>query len=128
VTPGEHMVFVVDDDSEIREALESLLRSAEFSAVTFSSAEDVLKSGLLAEASCLITDTLMPGMPGLELLRRIQREYPKLPAIIITGHSDEQTRQNALSGGAVAFIYKPVDPNDLLRAVYSAIANSEKAI
>ena len=122
------MVIVVDDDFRVREALESLLKSAEFSSVAFSSAEDLLESGSFAEASCVITDVRMPGMQGLELQRRIKREYPKLPVIVITGHRDEQTRQRALAEGAAVVLYKPLDPNDLLRAVNSAMSDSEKDI
>jgi FixJ family two-component response regulator len=122
------MVIVVDDDFRVREALESLLKSAEFSSVAFSSAEDLLESGFLAEASCVITDVCMPGMQGLELQRRIKREYPKLPVIMITGNRREQTRERALSEGAAAFFYKPLDPGDLLRSVYLAMSDSEKDI
>jgi FixJ family two-component response regulator len=60
----KQLVMVMDDDSQIREPLESLLKSAEFSAAVFSSAEDVLHSGLLTDASCLITDVRMPGIQG----------------------------------------------------------------
>jgi FixJ family two-component response regulator len=122
------MVIVVDDDLQVREALESLLKSAEFSSVAFSSAEDLLESGSLAEASCVITDVRMPGMQGLELQRRINREYPKLPVIVITGHRDEQTRQRALAEGAAVVLYKPLDPNYLFHALYSAMSDSEKDI
>jgi FixJ family two-component response regulator len=111
----------VDDDFQIRESLESLLRSAEFSSAAFSSAEDALQSGILEEASCLITDVRMPGMHGDELQRRLKRDYPKLPVILISGHRDEQVRQSALSDGAVALLYKPFDPDDLLRAICKAI-------
>jgi FixJ family two-component response regulator len=112
---------IVDDDLQIRESIEGLLKSADFSAVAFSSAEDALESGLIAQANCLITDVRMPGMQGLELQCRVKREYPKLPVIVITGHRDRQTRQSALSEGAVLLLYKPFDPNDLLRAVHSAV-------
>ena len=117
----KQLVIVVDDDSQIRESLESLLKSADFSAASFSSAEDVLLSGLLAEASCLITDMRMQGIQGVELQRRLQREYPHLPVIVITAHRDERTRQKVLSDGAAFFFYKPFNPIDLLGAVHSAI-------
>lgn len=121
-------VVIVDDDSEIRKALESLLWSADFNVMSFASAEDALKSSALAEASCLITDIRMPGMQGRELQLRMKSEHPELPAIMITGHPDEKTRQGALSDGAVAFLCKPLDPGDLLRAVNSAIAKSKHGI
>jgi FixJ family two-component response regulator len=97
------------------------LKSADFGAVAFSSAEEALQSALLAEASCLITDVWMPGMHGLELQRRIKREYPELPVILISGHRDKLIRQSVLSEGAVALLYKPFDPNDLLRAIHEAM-------
>lgn len=118
---AKQLVIVVDDDSQIRESLESLLKSAEFKAVAFSSANDVLSSGLLPEASCLITDVRMQGIQGIELQRRLQREYPALPVIIITAHRDERIRQSVMSDGAAFFFYKPFDPTDLLGAVHSAI-------
>jgi FixJ family two-component response regulator len=117
-------VIVVDDDPQIRESLESLLKSAEFGAVAFPSAADALESAILAEASCVVTDVRMPGMNGLELQRRIKRDYPKLPIILITAHRDEEVRQSALSEGAVDLLLKPFDPNDLLRSIQVAIYNS----
>jgi len=117
------MVIVVDDDSTVRESLESLLKSAAFNPVAFSSAEDLLESGLLARASCVITDMLMPGIPGLELQRQIKREYPRLPVIMISGHRAEEMKRRALSEGASAFLYKPVDPNDLLHALSLALSD-----
>ena len=126
--PGENLVIVVDDDFRIREALESLLASAGIRVVTFNSAEEVLRSRLLSQAACLITDVRMSTMSGLELWHLLQREYPKLPAIIITGHHDEQIRESALSSGAAAFFYKPIDPDNLLWALQAAIDASEKDV
>jgi FixJ family two-component response regulator len=122
----KQLVIVVDDDSQIRESLENLLKSAEFSAAAFPSAEDVLHSDLLTEASCLITDVRMPGIQGVELQRRLKREYPNLPVVMITAHRDERIMESALSDGAAFFFYKPFDPNDLLGAVLSATYGSAK--
>lgn len=118
---AKQIVIVVDDDSQIRESIESLLKSADFAAAAFSSAEDVLLSGLLADASCLITDVRMQGIQGGELLRRLRREHPHLPVIVITAHRDQRTRQNVLNDGAAFFFYKPFDPTELLEAVHSAV-------
>lgn len=115
------LVIVVDDDSKVRESLESLLNSDALTAVVFSSAEKALQSGTLAQASCLITDLRMPGIQGLELQQFVKRDYPKLPIIILTGHRDEQVRQSALSEGAAFFLYKPFDPQTLLHAVHTGI-------
>lgn len=121
-------MIVVDDDAQVRESLESLLKSADFGAAAFSSAEEALESAILAEASCLVTDVRMPGMHGLELQRLIKRNYPALPVILITGHRDEQIRQSILSDGAVALLYKPFDPDDLLRTIHEAIGDLTKVI
>ena len=82
---ANQIVIVVDDDSQIRESLQSLLHAADFGTAVFSCGEDALHSGLLAAANCLITDVRMPGMSGLDLLRRVKRDYPKLPVIMISG-------------------------------------------
>jgi FixJ family two-component response regulator len=126
VDAAKKLVIVVDDDSHIRESLENFLKSAEFSAAAFPSAEDVLHSGLLNEARCLITDVRMPGIQGVELQRRLKCEYPNLPVIIVTAHRDERIRQSALSDGAAFFFDKPFDPIELLGAVQSAIYGSAK--
>jgi FixJ family two-component response regulator len=111
----------VDDDFRVRESLESLVESAGFEPLVYSSAEEFLESGSLAGATCLITDVRMPGMDGIELQRRIRLERPKLPVIFITGHCDEEIRQRALAGGAVDFMYKPFDAADLLRVIDRAL-------
>jgi len=118
------MVLVVDDDIHVREALEGLLKSARVRSATFSSAEEVLESGKLAEASCVISDVRMPGMHGVELLRRIKQDYPTLPVIMISGHRDEQVKQSALTEGAAVFLFKPLEPDHLLHAVHSALRDS----
>lgn len=114
---------MVDDDSRIREALASLLSSAQFSAAAFGSAEEVLQSGLLAHASCLITDVRMPGMQGLELESRVNQEYPELPVFLITGHRHDQLEQREHAEGGVRLFYKPLNPDDLLDAIRTAIAD-----
>ena len=120
------IVIVVDDDSKVRESLESLLKASSFTAVLFSSAEKALQSGILAQASCLITDVRMPGIQGLELQQLVKRDYPKLPVIVITGHRDEQVRQSALSAGAVCVLNKPFDPIILLHAIHTGILGSAR--
>jgi two-component system, LuxR family, response regulator FixJ len=125
---ANQIVIVVDDDSQIRESLQSLLHAADFGTAVFSSAEDALHSGLLAEANCLVTDVRMPGMSGLDLLHCVKRDSPKLPVIMISGHHDDHVRVSAIADGAVMLLYKPFDPNDLLRVIQEAISESEKAV
>jgi FixJ family two-component response regulator len=120
--PGAANIVVgVDDDFRVRESMESLVESAGYAVMVFASAEDFLKSGALAEATCLVTDVRMPGIDGLELQRRVRLERPELPVIFITAHHDDETRQRALDGSAVAFLYKPFDASELLEAIRAAL-------
>src|SRR5216683_5741994 len=121
---AKHIVAGVDDDFRVRESIESLVESAGYAALVFSSAEEFLQSGALAGATCLVTDVRMPGTDGIELQRRIRLERPELPVIFISAHQDEEIRQRALDGGAVAFLYKPFDAAELLGAIQTALNNS----
>jgi FixJ family two-component response regulator len=119
-----HIVVGVDDDFRVRESIESLMESAGFAPLVFSSAEAFLQSGKLAEATCLITDVRMPGMDGIELQRRVRLERPELPIIFITAHYGDEIRRRALGGGAIEFLYKPFDGEELLRAIDRALDRS----
>lgn len=118
------VVAAVDDDFRVRESIESLLESAAYAPVVFSSAAEFLGSGTLAIASCVITDVRMPGMDGIELQRRIRLERPTLPVILISARHDPELRQTAIAEGAIDVLYKPFDPADLLKIIQSALANS----
>jgi FixJ family two-component response regulator len=118
------IVVGVDDDFRVRESIESLVESAGYGALVFASAEEFLKSGYLAEMICLVTDVRMPGMDGIELQRRVRLERPELPVIFISAHQNDEARQRALEGGAVAFLYKPFDAAELLGAIQAALRNS----
>src|SRR5579872_3395342 len=121
VAPKTHMIVGVDDDFRVRESLESLIGSAGFTSFVFGSAEELLRSGLLAKASCLISDVRMPGMDGIELQLRVRSERPELPLIFVSGHFNDEIRSKALAGGAFALIDKPFDPGDLLETVHHAM-------
>jgi len=123
LNPTVQIVVGVDDDVRIRQSIESLFESAGFTSLVFPSAEEFLRSGKLLETSCLITDVRMPGMDGLELLRRVRFDRPRLPVIFISGHHDDEVQRKALEGGAFAFMYKPFDPRDLLTAVNQAMSD-----
>jgi FixJ family two-component response regulator len=120
------VVVAVDDDIRIRESIARLAKSAGYSAVVFPSAEAALASGALERADCLISDVRMPGMDGPELQRRVRVESPRLPVILISGHVDEQVRERALREGAVAFLYKPFDGEELLRVIQRAVQQDSK--
>jgi FixJ family two-component response regulator len=118
------IVAAVDDDFRIRESIKSLLESAGYAPLVFSSAEEFLRSGTLATATCVISDVRMPGMDGIELQRRIRLERPALPVILISAHYNPEVRQKAIDEGAVDFLYKPFDATDLLKTVQSAVTKA----
>lgn len=122
---SERVVVVVDDDPRVRQSLEGLLNSAGIDVRVFSSSAEVLESGALDAADCLITDVRMPGIDGWELQRRTTGAYPLLPLIFVTAHQDEEAFRCALSGGAFAFLYKPFDGEELLRTVEDALKSSQ---
>ena len=119
-----HIVVAVDDDFRVRESLESLIESAGYEPVVFSSAEEFLQSGTLTAATCVITDVRMPGIDGIELQRRIKLERPDLPIIFISAHIHAEIRQKALDGGAFDFLFKPFNAADLLEAIQAALAKA----
>ncbi|HYO83255.1 MAG TPA: response regulator [Bryobacteraceae bacterium] len=118
---AEPLVVAVDDDIRVRESIARLVRSARHAVLMFPSSEALLSSEALGRADCLITDVRMPGIDGLELQRRAKAAYPELPVIFISAHGDEEVRRHALAAGAVAFLYKPFDGEDLLHAIQSAL-------
>ena len=121
-----HIVVAVDDDFRVRESLESLIASAGYEPVVFSSAEEFLQSGTLPGAACVITDVRMPGIDGIELQRHIRLQRPDLPIIFISARADTETRQKALDEGAVDFLYKPFNAAELLAAIQAAMAKGRK--
>jgi FixJ family two-component response regulator len=116
-------VVGVDDDFRVRESMQSLVESAGYTALMFSSGEEFLQSGALPGTICLVTDVRMPGIDGIELQCRIRLERPQLPVIFISAHYDDATRRRALDGGAVAFLYKPFDAAELLGTIKTALNN-----
>src|ERR1700734_3580612 len=118
------VVAAVDDDFRVRESLKSLLESAGYAPLVFSSAEEFLQSGTLAAATCVITDVRMPGMDGIELQRRIKLERPTLPVILMSAHHNAEIRKKAIDEGAAAFLYKPFDGTDFLKTIQSAVTKT----
>ena len=123
--PIVSLIGVVDDDQSVRDALSSLIRSAGFHCVLFSSAEEFLDSGP-RETDCLLLDIRMPGQSGLEVQERLHELNLAVPVIFVTGHADDGLRARALRQGAVAFFAKPFDDDALLRTVQAAIQSGHK--
>ncbi|MGH7972270.1 MAG: response regulator transcription factor [Limisphaerales bacterium] len=115
------MVFVVDDDAAVREALDSLIRSVGLRVETFSSARAFLQYQRPELPSCLVLDVRLPDLNGLELQRKLTARNSSLPIIFITGHGDIPMSVRAMKAGAAEFFTKPFDDRALLRAIRAAI-------
>jgi FixJ family two-component response regulator len=118
------IVFVVDDDPSVREALESLIVQAGWRAQVFESAQDFLSYPRALVPSCLVLDVTLPGLNGLELQSLIAGDRIDMPIIFITGHADVPMTVKAMKAGAAEFLTKPVAEDVLINAIGSAIARS----
>jgi FixJ family two-component response regulator len=127
MTDAAPIVFIVDDDPSIRKALGRLLRSFGFQVETFPSAQKFLEHELPDAPGCLVLDVPMPGLDGLELQRSLSEANVTLPIVFITGHGDIPMTVRAMKSGAVDFLPKPFDDQDLLNAVRQAIAKDVQA-
>ena len=124
VAEQKTLVVTVDDDASVRKALTRLIKCAGYGVQSFASAEEFLVSSLWLECDCLILDVRMPGLSGLELQCALAEAGHRIPTIFISALADEQTRSQALQGGAVAFFHKPFDEQMLLEAISSALLRS----
>jgi FixJ family two-component response regulator len=118
------VVFVVDDDLSIREALDVLIRGEGWESETYASARDFLARPAVAGPSCLVLDVSLPDLNGLELQTFIASDRPGLPIIFITGYGDIPMTVRAMKAGAVEFLAKPFDDRTLLRAIKNALHRS----
>jgi len=122
----EAMVFVVDDDESMREALGSLFRSVSLKVETFGSAADLLRSKLPDVASCLVLDVRLPGVSGLDFQTELGKANIHIPVIFMTGHGDIPMSVQAMKAGAVDFLTKPFRDQDMLDAVAAALERDRK--
>ena len=118
---SDAIVFVIDDDESMREALKSLIRSVGLSVETFASAHEFLVSRRPDIPACLILDVRMPGLSGLDLQRDLTEANIHIPIIFITGHGDIPMSVRAMKAGAVEFLTKPFRDQDLLDAIQQAL-------
>ena len=122
------VVFVVDDDVSIREALSGLIRSAGLRVETFSSAEEFLRRSKPGVPACLVLDIRLPEKSGLELQRELAAADNPIPIIFITGHGDIPMSVRAIKAGAVEFLPKPFRNQDLLDAIQQAIERNSETL
>jgi FixJ family two-component response regulator len=121
VSLPEPIVFIVDDDPSVREALTALFRSIGLRVQTFPSAQAFLEHPRPDAPACLILDVRLPGLNGLELQRELRRSADDIPIIFITGHGDIPMSVRAMKAGAVEFLPKPFRDQDLLDAIGLAL-------
>jgi len=124
--PQDHIIFIVDDDRRIREAMTELLSSLEMHAVAFGSAAEYIAFPKPDLPSCLLLDIELPDVNGLELQKRITQGN-EVPIVFVTGHGDIPSSVRAIKAGAVDFLTKPFRDVDLLRAIQSALTQSRES-
>jgi two-component system response regulator AtoC len=115
------LVYVVDDDASAREGVAALIRSAGLTAKTFASAEEFLATPRPNIPSCLVLDVSLPGVSGLDLQQELAKSHAQVPIIFLTGHGDIPMTVRALKAGAVNFLTKPFDDEELLSAIQQCI-------
>jgi DNA-binding NtrC family response regulator len=120
------LVYVVDDDLSVREALSSLIRSAGLRVETFASAQEFLARPQTVGPSCLVLDVQLPGLSGLDLQQELARANIHIPIIFLTGHGDIPTSVRAVKAGALEFLTKPFADEDLLDAIQQGIARDQR--
>jgi FixJ family two-component response regulator len=121
------IVFVVDDDASVREALDRLIRSAGLRVEAFASAEEFLNRPRADVPSCLVLDVRLPDLSGIDLQRRMVESNNEIPIVFITGHGDIPTTVRAMKAGAVEFLTKPLVEGDVLESIRQAIARDRTA-
>jgi two-component system, LuxR family, response regulator FixJ len=115
-----YLIFIIDDDESVRSSLKLLVESAGYEGVTFKSAEEFLESGSTTGAGCLLLDIRMPGMGGFELQEHLIASGRPIPVVFVTGHDRFGMEEKAMRLGAVAYLRKPFDDQELLNAIHRA--------
>src|SRR5260370_38353280 len=126
-TNAAPIVFVVDDDAAVRDALSSLFRSVGLQVELFGSAPEFLQRKLPDVASCLVLDIRLPGVSGLEFQSQLAKAKNQIPIIFMTGHGDIPMSVRAMKAGASDFLAKPFRDQDMLDTVASAIHPDRQA-
>jgi FixJ family two-component response regulator len=127
VKEADAVVFVVDDDSSVREAITSLIKSVGLRVETFETARQFLGSKRPEAPGCVVLDVRLPGLSGLDLQRELAANDIKLPIIFITGYGDIPMSVTAMKAGAMEFLTKPFRDQDLLDAIQKALERDRAA-
>jgi two-component system response regulator FixJ len=127
MNPIESIVYVIDDDTDVRESLDLVLRSVGYSVRTFSTADEFLATEIDETPHCLIVDLLLPGMTGLSLCRKITSRNSIFAFLVITGNGDVSSAVESMRLGAVDFLEKPFSRQKLLDAVDRGVQQARSA-
>ena len=122
------LVHIVDDEVRVRDALALLLSTAQIETRTYASAEEYLASVRWDEPACVVLDNQLPGLSGIDLLKRIAQAASDTAVIVITGYADVPTAVAAMKAGAFHFVEKPIDAEALLITVEEALARSDRSL
>jgi two-component system CheB/CheR fusion protein len=125
IAPDHAKIFIVDDDDHIREAIRAVLEDDGRVVETYASCEEFLEAFRPGHSACLLIDAYLPGMSGLELLRKLHHDGNPLPSIMITGNSDVPMAVEAMKAGALDFIEKPIGREELLVSIDRALELSQ---
>ncbi|QWG19891.1 response regulator transcription factor FixJ [Bradyrhizobium sediminis] len=125
--PNKGRVYVIDDDEAMRDSLNFLLDSAGFSVTLFETARNFLDMLPGLEFGCVVSDVRMPGIDGIELLKRLKATHSTFPILIMTGHGDVPLAVEAMKLGAVDFLEKPFEDDRLVGMIEAAIRQAEPA-
>ena len=115
------LISVVEDDRFFRESMARFIRSLGYGVAPFPSAAEFLASARLSETMCLIADVHMPAMTGIELCRHLKDAGRAIPTILVTGYPNDDDRARAINDGVVCYLPKPVDEQDLLQCLRTAL-------
>jgi FixJ family two-component response regulator len=127
LTELQPIIAIVDDDPATCEGLSSLLRSAGWTTETFASGQDFLDHRWMDTPSCVLLDLELPGLTGLDLQKRMAEVNLEIPIVFITGHGNIPSSVQAIKLGAVEFLTKPVDEEQLLQAIVEAVQHDRSA-
>jgi FixJ family two-component response regulator len=120
------VIAIVDDDLSVRRSLQRLIRSAGWKVEPFASAQEFLARPWTEVPSCLILDLQLPGLSGLDLQKRMAEVGLEIPIVFLTGHGNIPASVQAMKAGAVEFLTKPIDEQDLFRAIQEAIERDRR--
>ncbi len=121
-------VYLIDDDASVRKSVARLLGIAGYQVEAYSSADEFLEMGRMAQHGCIVLDLQMPGISGEGLQDRLLTMKEALPIIVITGHGGVLVRARMMKKGAVAFLAKPFDDQELLDAIEAALVRNRREV